>query len=51
MNLHKENEFENGICAHLMTVVRLCWRGMRPINLPATVRYYRAEEGGVSHFR
>jgi glycosyltransferase involved in cell wall biosynthesis len=32
-------------------VVRLCWRGLRPINLPAPVRYLRPEEGGVSHFR
>jgi hypothetical protein len=32
-------------------VVRLCWRGVKPINLPAPVRYYRADEGGVSHFR
>jgi hypothetical protein len=32
-------------------VVRLCWRGIRPVNLPAPVRYYRPEEGGVSHFR
>jgi glycosyltransferase involved in cell wall biosynthesis len=31
-------------------VVRLCWRGVRPINLPAPVRYFKAEEGGVSHF-
>jgi hypothetical protein len=31
-------------------VVRLCWRGVKPINLPAPVRYYRADEGGVSHF-
>ncbi|MEP6547067.1 MAG: glycosyltransferase family 2 protein [Gammaproteobacteria bacterium] len=31
-------------------VVRLCWRGIRPINLPAPVRYFRSEEGGVSHF-
>jgi len=31
-------------------VVRLCWRGVRPLNLPAPVRYYRADEGGVSHF-
>lgn len=31
--------------------VRLCWRGVRPVNLPAAVRYFRPEEGGVSHFR
>jgi glycosyltransferase involved in cell wall biosynthesis len=31
-------------------VVRLCWRGTRPINLPAPVRYFRPDEGGVSHF-
>lgn len=31
-------------------VVRLCWRGVRPINLPAKVEYFRADEGGVSHF-
>jgi glycosyltransferase involved in cell wall biosynthesis len=30
--------------------VRLCWRGVRPIRLPAPVRYFRPEEGGVSHF-
>lgn len=32
-------------------VVRLCWRGVKPINLAAPVRYYTIEEGGVSHFR
>jgi len=32
-------------------VVRLSWRGVRPINLPAPVRYFRPEDGGVSHFR
>jgi hypothetical protein len=32
-------------------VVRLSWRGLQPINLPAPVRYLGAEEGGVSHFR
>ncbi len=31
-------------------VVRLCWRGVRPVNMPAPVRYFRADEGGVSHF-
>ena len=31
--------------------VRLCWRGVRPINLAAPVKYFRPEEGGISHFR
>jgi glycosyltransferase involved in cell wall biosynthesis len=31
-------------------VVRLCWHGVRPINLPAKVEYFSAAEGGVSHF-
>ncbi|AMP38619.1 glycosyltransferase family 2 protein [Ralstonia solanacearum] len=30
--------------------VRLCWAGVRPIRLDAPVRYFRAAEGGVSHF-
>ncbi|AXS81342.1 glycosyltransferase family 2 protein [Dechloromonas sp. HYN0024] len=32
-------------------VVRLCWAGVRPINIDAPVRYFRADEGGVSHFK
>lgn len=32
-------------------VVRLCWAGVRPINVPTPVRYFSAEEGGVSHFK
>lgn len=32
-------------------VVRLCWAGVPPVNLDAPVRYFRADEGGVSHFR
>ena len=32
-------------------VVRLAWRGVVPVNLPAPVRYLSAAEGGVSHFR
>ena len=32
-------------------VVRLCWAGVRPINIDAPVRYLSAEEGGVSHFK
>jgi len=30
--------------------VRLVWRGLEPINIPAPVKYFRPEEGGVSHF-
>lgn len=32
-------------------VVQLSWRGVPAMNLPAPVRYFRAEDGGVSHFR
>jgi len=31
-------------------VVRLSWRGVPLVNLPAPVRYFSAAEGGVSHF-
>jgi glycosyltransferase involved in cell wall biosynthesis len=31
-------------------VVRLSWRGVPPINVAAPVRYFNADEGGVSHF-
>ena len=32
-------------------VVRLAWRGVKPVNLDAPVKYLSAQEGGVSHFR
>ena len=32
-------------------VVRLAWRGVKPLNLAAPVKYLTAAEGGVSHFR
>jgi len=32
-------------------VVRLSWSGVPALNLPAAVRYFRPDEGGVSHFR
>lgn len=31
-------------------VVRLCWRGVHPVNLDAPVKYLDTNEGGVSHF-
>jgi hypothetical protein len=30
--------------------VRLVWRGVKPVNLRAPVKYLKPEEGGVSHF-
>ena len=30
--------------------VRLCWRGLQPINVSAPIRYLRPDQGGVSHF-
>jgi glycosyltransferase involved in cell wall biosynthesis len=30
--------------------IRLCWQGIPAINVPTPVRYYRREDGGVSHF-
>ena len=30
--------------------VRLSWSGVPALNLPAAVRYFRPEDGGVSHF-
>jgi glycosyltransferase involved in cell wall biosynthesis len=32
-------------------VVRMVWRGVKPLNLDAPVKYLTAAEGGVSHFR
>ncbi len=31
--------------------IRLSWRGVPAVNLPTPVRYFRREDGGVSHFR
>jgi glycosyltransferase involved in cell wall biosynthesis len=32
-------------------VVRLCWYGLRPLNIDAPVKYFSADDGGVSHFQ
>ena len=31
--------------------VRLCWAGLKPVNIDAPVQYFGADEGGVSHFK
>ena len=37
-------------CAAGALGMRLCWRGVKPINVSAPVKYLSAAEGGVSHF-
>ncbi|WP_343051354.1 glycosyltransferase family 2 protein [Pseudaquabacterium terrae] len=32
-------------------VVRLAWRGVKPVNVDAPVKYPRPEDGGISHFK
>jgi hypothetical protein len=31
--------------------IRLYWQGVRPINVLTPVRYFRRDEGGISHFK
>ena len=31
-------------------VVRMCWLGVKPVNIAAAVKYFSSGEGGVSHF-
>jgi glycosyltransferase involved in cell wall biosynthesis len=32
-------------------LIRLAWRGVTPVKLPAPVRYFSPAQGGVSHYR
>jgi glycosyltransferase involved in cell wall biosynthesis len=50
-NIMLHNRFMRRFDFDPEAVVRLCWAGVRPINLAAPVRYFRPDEGGVSHFR
>jgi len=50
-NIMRRNRFMRRFDFDPEAVVRLCWAGVRPLNIDAPVRYFRADEGGVSHFR
>lgn len=50
-NIMRSNLFMRRFDFDPEAVVRLCWAGVRPINIDAPVRYLSAEEGGVSHFK
>jgi hypothetical protein len=51
MKIMRSNRFMRRFDFDPEAVVRLCWAGVKPINLEAPVRYLTAEEGGVSHFK
>jgi glycosyltransferase involved in cell wall biosynthesis len=51
MRIMRRNRFMRRFDFDPEAVVRLCWAGVRPLNLDAPVRYLSAEEGGVSHFK
>lgn len=46
----EETAFARGYDFDPEVAVRLCWRGHRPRQVAVPVRYFTAEEGGVSHF-
>jgi glycosyltransferase involved in cell wall biosynthesis len=50
-NIMQRNRFMRRFDFDPEAVVRLCWAGVYPINIDAPVRYFRPDEGGVSHFR
>lgn len=51
LNVLQNRRAGKGYDFDTVTVVRLFWAGIRPINVAVPVRYFGASEGGVSHFR
>ena len=51
LEVMEASRFMRGFDFDTETVVRLSWRGMPALSVPAAVRYFRIEEGGVSHYR
>jgi glycosyltransferase involved in cell wall biosynthesis len=51
MRIMRANRFMRRFDFDPEAVVRLCWAGVRPVNVDAPVRYLSAAEGGVSHFK
>jgi glycosyltransferase involved in cell wall biosynthesis len=50
VRIMRRNPFMRRFDFDVEAAVRLCWRGVRPVSVPAPVRYLTAAEGGVSHF-
>ena len=45
-----ETRFMRGFDFESEAAIRLSWRGVPVVNVPTPVRYFRREDGGVSHF-
>lgn len=50
MSVMEENRWMRHFDFDPEAAVRMCWRGAHPVNIPAPVKYFRPEDGGVSHF-
>jgi hypothetical protein len=46
----EETRFMRGFDFESEAAIRLSWGGVPAINVPTPVRYFRREDGGVSHF-
>lgn len=51
LEVMEASRFMRGFDFDTETVVRLTWRGVPAVGLTAAVRYFRSDEGGVSHYR
>ena len=50
IDIMEENRWMRRFDFDVEAAVRLVWRGVPPINVAAPVKYFNADEGGVSHF-
>ncbi len=50
LRVFKESRFMRGFDFESEAAIRLSWRGVPVVNVPTPVRYFRREDGGVSHF-
>jgi glycosyltransferase involved in cell wall biosynthesis len=46
-----ETRFMRGFDFESEAAIRLSWQGVPVVNVPTPVRYFRREDGGVSHFK
>jgi glycosyltransferase involved in cell wall biosynthesis len=51
LGIFEETRWMRGFDFESEAAIRLSWRGVPVVNLATPVRYFRREDGGVSHFR